>query len=442
MRKKNRTIIKKARRVVVLNPRGKHLPGATAKQNRQYEHILKSELDRGTPLKDAKRIAAATVRAGAKNPSKRIKIGNSQKYTDLVIRGKAKKTPQGWRLAGKTFPQGRGTTKVSSGYYLDRHTGLVYAKRERSNPRRRRSRPNPARISQADIAKFPPHIQAQLQRQIGAIQDKEEKAAAAPAETPAQRKKLIKQYRSIEKQKKSLLQKIVAKMKHLAGPSSQKITASEARRGKRFQNAGKRRNPSYTVEAIPKYTKTVKDTINAFSRGSAIRKIKRQVEGPKNIYRYRVEKNPSKRRRRSNETPEQIRKEFAGSVSGHRDLYFPEGTPQGLAKLGKLISITTEEGTIKPVAGSAWLCADTKGHLHLGSTSGAPLYDGPKRDFGEVSKIEYEDLKKHLGYTKPTIFFHHVGERTGERPTLHADGRGGLVFRGGAYWIGPRGLEN
>jgi hypothetical protein len=34
-------------------PKGKHLPGATAKENRQYEHILEST--------GSKRIAAATV---------------------------------------------------------------------------------------------------------------------------------------------------------------------------------------------------------------------------------------------------------------------------------------------------------------------------------------------------------------------------------------------
>jgi hypothetical protein len=152
-------------------------------------------------------------------------------------------------------------------------------------------------------------------------------------------------------------------------------------------------------------------------------------------------RNAAKKRKR-NPSPAEIRKEFAGSVSGARQLFFPEGSPHGMAKLGKLVSITTEEGTIKPVSGTAWLCSDTKGHLHLGSVSGAPLYDGPRRDFGEVTRIEYEDMKKHLGYSKPTIFFHHTGTEDGIRPTLHADGKGGLIFRGGHYRITSRGLEN
>jgi len=146
---------------------------------------------------------------------------------------------------------------------------------------------------------------------------------------------------------------------------------------------------------------------------------------------------------RRNPSAESIRKEFAGSVNGERDLFFPQGTPAGkLAKLGKLVSITTEEGTIKPVSGTAWLCADTRGKLHIGSTSGAPLFDGPKRSFGHVTKLEYESSKPHLGYRGPIIWFHRAGEENGIRPTLHADGKGGLVFRGGDYRLTQRGIEN
>jgi len=146
---------------------------------------------------------------------------------------------------------------------------------------------------------------------------------------------------------------------------------------------------------------------------------------------------------KKNPSAESIRKEFAGSVNGERDLFFPQGTPSGkLAKLGKLVSITTEEGTIKPVSGSAWLCADTKGKLHIGSTSGAPLFDGPKRSFGHVTKLEYESTKPHLGYKGPIIWFHRAGEENGIRPTLHADGKGGIVFRGGDYRLTRRGIEN
>lgn len=45
-------------------PGNKHLPGATPKENRQYEHIKQSELASGKPEQAAKRIAAATVNQG------------------------------------------------------------------------------------------------------------------------------------------------------------------------------------------------------------------------------------------------------------------------------------------------------------------------------------------------------------------------------------------
>ncbi len=154
--------------VMKRNPKGKHLAGATAKQQRQYEAILKSIKKSGRYKGREKEVAARTVRARAKNKSGkgkqalkttgralksaargilgagsqilgagakalnpvRRKVRN--KYIDLVIRGQAKKTPQGWKVGKKTFAQGRGTVSVSSGYYLDRHTGMVYAKRERN----------------------------------------------------------------------------------------------------------------------------------------------------------------------------------------------------------------------------------------------------------------------------------------------------------------------
>ena len=58
-------------------PRGEHLRGVTSKKrNRQYEHVLESELREGKPKKVAKRIAAATVNKTRRNKGeikKRIK---------------------------------------------------------------------------------------------------------------------------------------------------------------------------------------------------------------------------------------------------------------------------------------------------------------------------------------------------------------------------------
>jgi len=152
---------------------------------------------------------------------------------------------------------------------------------------------------------------------------------------------------------------------------------------------------------------------------------------------------PRKAVAKRNPNATEIRKKFAGTVNGSRELYFPKGTPAGqLAKLGKLVLIKTQHATIRPTRGTVWLCADTSGKLHLGSTMQAPMVAGPARNFGKVLRLEYESSKPHLGYGKPVVWFHRMGEEDGIRPTLHADSAGGLTFHGGAYRLTSRGIEN
>ena len=43
-------------------PQKKHLPQVTDKEQRMYEHIKESELERGRPTRRAKAIAAGTVK--------------------------------------------------------------------------------------------------------------------------------------------------------------------------------------------------------------------------------------------------------------------------------------------------------------------------------------------------------------------------------------------
>lgn len=235
-----------------------------------------------------------------------------------------------------------------------------------------------------------------------------------------------------------------------AYPAYTKITASLVDKADYIGRGGmikikrprRRANPQYTVEAIPKYTSTVKETVGALTRGSAVRKVRRTVPGPKSIYRYKVEKN-GRRRNSARVSPKvkQIRQTFAGSVKKVASMSAPDGTPRSLAKLGKLVSIKTDGGTIKPATGTTWLCADAKGKLHLATTA-AQLHNGPAHNFGHVNQVEYEEQKPHLGYPKKTIWFHKMGEETGRKPTLVADGKGGLKFRGGDYRITREGIVN
>src|SRR5215475_2440633 len=155
-------------------------------------------------------------------------------------------------------------------------------------------------------------------------------------------------------------------------------------------------------------------------------------------------KKPSiKSRKRRNPSAAEIRQDFAGRYNRDETLIFPDGTPQGLAKLGKLVSIKTEEGTIAAVKGTAWLCSDTKGKLHIGTpTAGHVVFGGPAHDYGKIREIEYQERKPHLGYHNETLFFHKLGEETGVKPRLVTDGKGGAKVIGGAYRISREGIVN
>lgn len=145
----------------------------------------------------------------------------------------------------------------------------------------------------------------------------------------------------------------------------------------------------------------------------------------------------------ANSKAAQNRKEFAGEYRRDMPLRYPEGTPSGVFKLGKLLKIETERATVMPVDGSVWLVSDLRGQLHIGTTNKhGVIYDGPEENFGKVMRIDYEDVKKHLGYNSPQGFYHFMGEEDGRRPTLYADGKGGLIFEGGNYRITPEGIVN
>lgn len=151
--------------------------------------------------------------------------------------------------------------------------------------------------------------------------------------------------------------------------------------------------------------------------------------------------NPSRKRvtRRRNTGASQYEK-FHGRPSSRTDqLNMPNGTPAGIDKLGKLISISTAAGKIVPRE-LTWLCADSNGKLHL-ATKADRLIDGPQQSFGRVSRVEYETSKSHLG-GGPTVYYHRFGEDDGHQPELYSDGKGGLKFRGGNYRITSAGIVN
>lgn len=484
--------------VKLRNPKSKSKT-ALRRTGRALKGFARGALSAGSEILGAGAMALNPVRRKVRN-----------KYIDLVIKGQAKKTPQGWRVGKKTFAQGRGTVNVSSGYYLDRHTGMVYAKRERNMARRRKRNiemgfydasgfhpirassdysegQRPSRSKRAKSAKRKATATASHKRKVSSRRATTRRLASRAIKKAAKSRKRRniqqgfydssgfhpirassdydpgiagetgrKPVRTRSKKKASAKRKAASTARSRARVRSRKATTSRLA-GRAIKKSagllkGKRRNTQsaiYNIFHQPiKGNRRPRDIsfigqIEAPTAKGAVDFVTRKRGRPTKGFQYHAERAGYDTGKRINPSATSIRKKFAGSVNGSRDLFFPQGTPSGqLAKLGKLVLIETEKGTIKPVHGTAWLCADTKERLHIGSTTNAPLYSGPARSFGKVTKVEYESSKPHLGYRGPIIWFHNMGEKGGSKPTLHADGKGGLKFRGGRYALTTRGIEH
>lgn len=120
----------------------------------------------------------------------------------------------------------------------------------------------------------------------------------------------------------------------------------------------------------------------------------------------------------------------------------PTGTPAHVAKLGTLRLIETADGRKWKFrgAGAPILAADHRHKLHV--VGGSYRMNPTGMECGEIVRVEYETDKPHLGQTTPAIYFHELGEETGERPTLRIDGDGLMHIDGGAYTIEADGIHN
>lgn len=452
-----------------------------------------------------KTIISKPKRVIVLNPGAMVRRKVRNSYMDLVIRGTAEKTPQGWRVGKKVIPQGRGIATVSSGYYLDKATGTIFAKRAR----------NVAEGFYDASGVFHP-IRSSVDYDGGTAgegggkprrtRSKKKRAAARKASATARHRASIKSrkattsrlasrslFRSVtlprmRKINPQLSEDQIAKL-----PSAQRTQVQNALMGYRL--AGKtvldvRKLSTGTVEIIlsdihgqpvniafdkkghianPRAAKEklffvyvqsktgntspfLVGKVWAVSKPSAIRLGKEVFKEDyghdlRTVENWQAKLSPirnGKKRNAVKASPKvrQLRETFTGTASRKTaTMNASEGTPSSLAKLGKLILIKTEGGTIKPGSGTTWLCADAKGKLHL-TTTAERLIDGPAQNFGEVSQIEYEASKPHLGHNRPTIFFHKMGEDGGNRPVLIADGKGGLKLRGGSYRIEREGIVN
>lgn len=147
--------------------------------------------------------------------------------------------------------------------------------------------------------------------------------------------------------------------------------------------------------------------------------------------------------RESNPSVKAIYQKFNGRASRRsRNVAAPAGTPRDLAQLGRLRTIKTVDGRTWRFPGdrAPFLAADSRGRMHV--VGGQYRANPAGEDCGEIDLIEYQTSKPHLGHDNETIYYHHLGEETGERPTLEITPEGELVIHGGAYRIEPEGLVN
>lgn len=355
-------------------------------------------------------------------------------YLDLVIMGHAKKTPSGWSLGGKTFKQGKGIVPASKrGYYLDLGTGTVFSKKARN-------------VAQGAYygGSFHPY------------RSSPDYDPAIAGETGG------KPRRTRSKKKRAAVKRAIRTATDKAETRKRKSTTSRLASRSLSRSAGilkgsgsrRQRNPRYFAYGIDANGREFDLAVHvAQNKTQTMAWVKKNYPGYK---KYVVElsekfdyigpkggikvKRPRRLTAKKNPSIKTIRKEFTGTLGKATDAFAPIGTPKNVAKLGKLLLIDTENATIKPT-GIVYLCADSKGKLHLCGSKNVPIYSGAAQSFGEVEKVEYETAKPHLYPGEGVIWFtHKMGENGGKRPTLYADGKGGLKFRGGSYKITREGI--
>lgn len=153
----------------------------------------------------------------------------------------------------------------------------------------------------------------------------------------------------------------------------------------------------------------------------------------------RARRNPGKATRKTAALYER----FSGKPARRQNsVSAPSNTPAQVAKLGILRLIETSDGRRWKFSGNdaPFLAADHKQKLHV--VGGRYRANPGGQDCGEIVRIEYETDKPHLGQKAPAIYFHELGEETGDRPTLVIDGDGLIRIEGGEYWIEADGIHN
>jgi hypothetical protein len=163
---------------------------------------------------------------------------------------------------------------------------------------------------------------------------------------------------------------------------------------------------------------------------------------------------PKKRTRRNPDG--ELYETFTGAEhTGHESITAPTGAPRNLDELGDLVEFKwvdndghkytvnlEQQGVAAKLAAHQY--ADGRQELFLVSAPGKPLPNF--RDYlphgSHIYEVTYRAQKSHLGDTTPQLYYHRLGEETGNPPVFHVNKDGELIFKGGEYWITERGIHN
>lgn len=146
-------------------------------------------------------------------------------------------------------------------------------------------------------------------------------------------------------------------------------------------------------------------------------------------------------------------KEFTGNPSKKTvSMYAPKGSGArgSLAAMGKLKKIFVKGRKpldFKGGANAPTLARDPKTNqmFILGKNYRLAMprkNSNSMEDLGEITRLEYEAQKVHLGDTQTVTYYHKMGEEGGEKPHCLVNSEGLIVISGGDYTIGAEGIRN
>ena len=146
------------------------------------------------------------------------------------------------------------------------------------------------------------------------------------------------------------------------------------------------------------------------------------------------------------------RQEFVGRPSRKTlSMYAPRGSGASgtVVAMGKLKKLHIKGRTPLDFKGSALLAHNPKTDQMYILGKGYTLKHLRKNpssagleNLGEVTRIEYEATKTHLGDKSPVTYYHKLGEEGGKLPNALINEEGLLILEGGDYYIRPEGIRN